>query len=109
MHAEANQTEQRIRKLLEKYAGKKALGHDPRIFHDLKLRGVDAADFIEDLCATFDFNFSTMRFSEYFPAEYYSPRDFVIDLFGWTDRRWKELRLSHLVDVCQKKLWFEPT
>jgi hypothetical protein len=108
MQTEAKEIEQRMRELLEKFAGKKALGDDPRIFHDLKLRGVDAVDFIEDLCVTFGADFSTMRFSDYFPAEYYSPRDLVFDLFGWTDRRWKELRLSHLVDVCRKKVGFEP-
>jgi hypothetical protein len=101
--------EQWIRNLLiKKYTGLRELGSDPRIFHDLKLRGEDAGDFLEDVSSQFDVDLSGMRFPRYFPAEYYSPRDFVVDLFRIADTRWQEPRLKHLVKVCKEKKWFEP-
>ena len=98
-----------IRELLaEKYTWRE-LGADPRIFHDLKLRGEDAGDFLEDLSKEFKVDLSEMHFSEYFPAEYYSLRDIVTDLFRVTDTRWRELRLKHLVKICKERKWSEPT
>ena len=99
-----------IRNLLaEKYTGRRELGPDPRIFHDLKLRGEDAGDFLEDLSKEFKVDLSEMHFPDYFPAEYYSPRDIVTDLFRVTDTRWRELRLKHLVKICKERKWSEPT
>src|ERR1700690_3883927 len=91
-----------IRNALPKYIAKKSLGPDPRLFHDLKLRGTDAGDFLKEMQGRFHTDLSAMRFLDYFPGEYYSPRDLVHDLFGLRDRRRKELRLKHLVRVCQK-------
>lgn len=99
-----------IRNLLtERYTWRRELGPNPRIFHDLKLRGDDAGDFLEYLSKEFEVDLSEMQFAEYFPAEYYSPRDIVNDLFGVTDTRWRELRLKHLVRVCKERKWSEPT
>ncbi len=98
-----------IRKLLsEKYTGLIELGSDPRIFHDLKLRGEDAGEFLEDLRKKFEVDLSGMPFPRFFPAEYYSLRDLVTDLFRVTDNWWHELRLTHLVKVCKERKWSEP-
>lgn len=95
--------------LIEKYVGHRELGFDPRIFHDLKLRGEDAGEFLEDLRLKFAVDLSRMEFPKYFPSEYYSPRDLVVDLLRLTDHRWHELRLKHLVKVCKERKWSEPS
>lgn len=98
---------QRLLAIIRKHSTISEFGENPRLFHDLKLRGDDAKNFLDEVASAFDTDFSEFEFREFFPDEYYSIRDMWNDFWGVSDTRWKVLSLDHLTAVCAAGRWFD--
>lgn len=94
--------------LVEKYSLSTKVEGRSRIYHDLKLRGDDAWEFLEEVVAKYNVDMTGFEFIEFFRGETYSLADVYRSVFGKEDGSRKPLTVDHLVAVCEAKKWFEP-
>jgi len=92
----------------DKYAIRKNVTEQTRLYHDLGLRGTDAADYLTAVFQKFEVDQSGFDFADYFKGEYFSPVDILNSMLGRKDRSKKPLTLAHLADVCVQQQWFSP-
>jgi hypothetical protein len=95
-------------RLRQRHALTQDVRGDSRVFHDLGLRGVDAIDFLAEVAARYAVSWDGFDFDRYFKGEYYSPVDLWNRLRRRPDTSKRPLTVDHLVEVCQRKAWFDP-
>ena len=89
-------------------AGKVSVSEQTSINHDLHIGGDDAADLIEGVHAKFGTRFDGFKYETFFPNETEVFGEHVARLFGFKNKKRKQLSVGHLVDVIQKGAWIDP-
>jgi len=89
---------------------KTKLGYDVtdwnKSFHDVGACGLDAYVFFDDLSEEFNVDFSNLDYKRYVltPPSFSNP---FKDLFKYWGKK-RDFTLNHLLDVIEKKKWFDP-
>lgn len=95
--------------LLSRLADKKAsISESTSIYRDLSIGGDDAAELIEGVHAKFGTRFDGFKYEAFFPNETEAFGEHLARLFGFKNKKRKQLLVGHLVDVIQTGSWFEP-
>ncbi len=92
-----------IIEVLRKYVSQKEkVLLNTKIFHDLRIYGDDAYEFLEELRNKYNVINKNFRASEYFPAEGEMPPKILILIWPKLLRRWKPLTAVDLAEIIMK-------
>ena len=75
-------------------------------FHDAGAYGLDAYVFFDDLSEEFNVDFSNLDYKRYGINDFYFVNP-IKDLFKYWGKK-RDFTLNHLLDVIEKKKWFDP-
>ncbi len=78
------------------------------IYRDLAIGGDDAGDLIEGIHGKFGTRFDGFKYDVYFPNETDALFDHLASIFGFRNKKKRNLLVGHLLDVIQCGAWFEP-
>jgi len=98
-----------LKKKLEKIF-KDLLGYNitdwNKSFIDVGTIGLDAYTFFDELSKEFDADFSNLDYKRYGINDFYLMNPFK-DFFKYRGKK-RDFTFNHLVDVIEKKKWFDP-
>lgn len=99
-------------KVAEIFGGRNSIGTlslMTKVNHDLHILGDDAEILMEEFAVFFDIDMKEFVFSKYFEEELIV---FVYWYYLWFQpsyfTRKKPLTIGHLVEIAEKKIWFDP-
>lgn len=95
-----------IRIVQEIYGQKIKIEDETRIYHDLFVAGDDAIELFERVHKEFGTDFTGLHFPEYFPNETDSIFYYWFRFLGLRGN-FKELTVSHLVNVVDAGHWYQ--
>ena len=104
-----NQLEKEVYDLVESIGGRVKNGSlSSRLYHDFSLSGDDAWEFLEAFASKYNVEMKKFNFETFFVTEGDAMWLWMIEIFGWRDKKVVPVTVSHLVSVAEKGSWFDP-
>jgi hypothetical protein len=91
--------------LLINMSAKEDISPDDRIYHDLGIRGEDAAELVNFMYRQYGVDFSRLQFNNFFFDEGLTLRDLWAVVTRFPKSAKQEVTVSDLVRICQSGVW----